>query len=59
MRKDVDPDEVATFVIAAYEGYISLAKNAQHPAPLQAGQKTLARYLASLRAKRDGRRIAA
>jgi TetR/AcrR family transcriptional repressor of nem operon len=58
VRKDVDPDEVATFVIAAYEGYISLAKNAQDAAPLQAGQKTLARYLESLRAKRDGRRIA-
>ena len=27
VKKDVDPDETATFLIAAYEGYISLSKN--------------------------------
>ena len=31
VRKEVNPDEAATFLIAAYEGYISLAKNSQDP----------------------------
>jgi TetR/AcrR family transcriptional repressor of nem operon len=56
--KDVDPDETATFLIAAYEGYISLAKNSQDPGVLQAGEKTLVHYLESLRMHRGGRRIA-
>jgi hypothetical protein len=29
VRSDVDPNETSTFLIAAYEGYISLAKNSQ------------------------------
>jgi TetR/AcrR family transcriptional regulator, transcriptional repressor for nem operon len=49
VRKDVDPDETATFLIAAYEGYISLAKCFQSASSLNAGGKTLARYLESLR----------
>jgi len=58
VRKDVDPDETATFLIAAYEGYMSLAKNSRDAGVLQAGQKTLVRYLESLRPQRGGRRIA-
>src|SRR6202022_1790741 len=29
VRRDADPDETATFLIAVYEGYVSLAKNSQ------------------------------
>jgi AcrR family transcriptional regulator len=49
VRKDIDPDETATFLIAAYEGYISLSKNSQDGRALRAGNKGLARYLETLR----------
>jgi TetR/AcrR family transcriptional repressor of nem operon len=49
VRKDVDPDEVATLLIAAYEGYLSLTKSFQGASGLRAGLKTLAGYLESLR----------
>lgn len=55
VRKDVDPDETATFLIAAYEGYISLAKCFQSASSLKAGGKTLARYLESLRPQSEDR----
>jgi AcrR family transcriptional regulator len=50
VRGDVDPGETATFFVALYEGYISLAKNAQDARVLQSGKKMMARYLESLRA---------
>jgi TetR/AcrR family transcriptional regulator, transcriptional repressor for nem operon len=49
VRKDVDVDETATFLMATYEGYISLAKNAQDARVLESGMKAMARYLESLR----------
>jgi TetR/AcrR family transcriptional regulator, transcriptional repressor for nem operon len=56
VRADVDPDETATFVIAAYEGYISLAKCFQDADRLRAGEQTLIRYLESLRPSDGGRK---
>lgn len=56
VRKDVDPAETATFLVALYEGYISLAKNAQDARVLQSGKKRMVRYLESLRAPRDARK---
>lgn len=56
VRADVDPDETATFVIAAYEGYISLAKCFQDADRLRAGAQTLIRYLESLRPSDGGRK---
>jgi TetR/AcrR family transcriptional regulator, transcriptional repressor for nem operon len=50
VRNDVDPNETATFLIAAYEGYVSLAKNSQAAKVLQAGQQRLIHHLESLRA---------
>jgi TetR/AcrR family transcriptional regulator, transcriptional repressor for nem operon len=50
VRSDVDPDETATFLIAAYEGYISLAKNSQDARVLESGQKSVIHHLESLRA---------
>lgn len=50
VRKDVDPEDEATFVIAMYEGYISLAKNSQDPKLLKAGKKRMMNHLESLRA---------
>jgi TetR/AcrR family transcriptional repressor of nem operon len=55
VRRDTDPREAATFFIAAYEGYISLAKNAQDVRVLRSGKRSLTRYLESLRA-RGGRK---
>ena len=46
----VDADDEAMFLIAAYEGYISLAKNAQDVGVLEAGQRRMIRHLQSLRA---------
>ncbi len=52
VRSDLDPAETATFFIALYEGYISLAKNAQEPAVLRSGLRTTVRHLETLRAPR-------
>ena len=51
VRKDLDPDETAMFLMATYEGYISLAKNSQDAETLQSGMRTMAKYLETLRAK--------
>jgi TetR/AcrR family transcriptional repressor of nem operon len=53
VRSNVDPDEAAAFLLAMYEGYISLAKSSQNVAGLQAGEKTMIGYLESLRAPRS------
>ncbi len=50
LRKDLDPDDEATFVIAMYEGYISLAKNSQDPKLLKSGKRRMIDYLESMRA---------
>jgi AcrR family transcriptional regulator len=48
--KDIDPGEAATFLVAVYEGYISLAKNAQEQNVLRSGIRRITGYLESLRA---------
>ena len=53
VRNDVDPYEAATFLIAAYEGYFSLAKNSQDARVLRSGLRNLISYLEGLRARRD------
>ena len=50
VRRDMDPDETATFLIAANEGCWSLAKNSQDVRVLQSGMRSMIRYLESLRA---------
>jgi TetR/AcrR family transcriptional regulator, transcriptional repressor for nem operon len=57
VRTDVDPDKAATFLIAAYEGYFSLAKNSQDARVLRSGLKNLIAYLEGLRVRRT--RVAA
>jgi TetR/AcrR family transcriptional repressor of nem operon len=49
VRSDVNANETATFLIAAYEGYISLTKNSQDARMLQSGQRSVIRHLESLR----------
>jgi TetR/AcrR family transcriptional regulator, transcriptional repressor for nem operon len=50
VRSGIDPGETATFLIAMYEGYISLAKNAQDGRVLQKGKKKMTEWLETLRA---------
>jgi len=60
VRSDVDAGETAMFLIAAYEGFLSLAKNSQDIRVLKAGQKNVIRHLESLRGRRGltkGRRV--
>jgi TetR/AcrR family transcriptional repressor of nem operon len=52
VRNGVNPHEAATFLIAMYEGYLSLAKNSQDPRILRSGQRNLTGHLESLRTLR-------
>ena len=49
VKKSIDAEDEATFVIAMYEGYISLAKNSQEPKLLKSGKKRMIAHLESLR----------
>ncbi|HTN40251.1 MAG TPA: TetR/AcrR family transcriptional regulator [Asticcacaulis sp.] len=49
VRRDIDPRETATFFVASYEGYISLAKTGQDARVLLSGIKQLRLYLEGLR----------
>ena len=50
VRRDVNPAEVASFLIATVEGYATLAKNAQDAKVWKAGIRNIVRWLRSLRA---------
>jgi TetR/AcrR family transcriptional repressor of nem operon len=49
VRSDCDPRERAVFLVAVYEGYLSLAKNSQDVRVLRAGKRILILQLESLR----------
>ncbi len=55
VRRDIDADEAAGFLVALYEGYISLAKAAQSPKVLQEGIRNISEWLHSLRGKKRTR----
>ena len=61
VRRDLVPEETAGFLIAMYEGYVLLAKNAQDPKVLNVGIRNIVGWLKSLRAPRQtqkgGRRM--
>jgi len=57
VRSDINPEEMASFLIATYEGYISLAKSHQSATVLQDGQQTMISFLESLRAPRSRMRV--
>jgi TetR/AcrR family transcriptional regulator, transcriptional repressor for nem operon len=58
VRSDINANETATFLLAAWEGYAVLAKNAQDARMLRSGQKILIRHLESLRRARRRARAA-
>jgi hypothetical protein len=52
VRRDIDPQETATFIMALYEGYVSLSKSSHDPKLMESGHNSLIRYLESLRETR-------
>ncbi len=55
VRSDLNADETATFLLAAWEGYAALGKNSQDARMLQSGQRSVRRHLESLRPARRAR----
>jgi TetR/AcrR family transcriptional regulator, transcriptional repressor for nem operon len=55
VRRDLNPDETASFLIAMVEGYVSLAKNAQDAKVWEVGIRNIVGWLRSLRAPRQSR----
>ena len=49
VRRDLNPDEAASFLIATVEGYATLAKNAQDAKVWKAGVRNIVGWLKSLR----------
>jgi len=56
VRSDINANETAAFLIAAWEGYAVLGKNSQDPRMLRSGQRSVIRHLESLRPARGRRR---
>jgi TetR/AcrR family transcriptional repressor of nem operon len=56
VRRDLNPDAAASFLIAMVEGYVSLAKNAQDAKVWEVGIRNIVGWLKSLRAPRQSRR---
>jgi TetR/AcrR family transcriptional regulator, transcriptional repressor for nem operon len=56
VRSDVNPSEAASFLIAAVEGYGTLAKSAQDAKVWKAGTRNIVGWLQSLRAPRENAR---
>jgi AcrR family transcriptional regulator len=56
VRRSLNPDEAASFLIAMVEGYGSLAKNAQDMKVWEVGITNIVEWLRSLRAPRQSRR---
>ncbi|HKV95391.1 MAG TPA: TetR/AcrR family transcriptional regulator [Candidatus Angelobacter sp.] len=56
VRRDVNPDEAASFLVAMVEGYVSLAKNAQDAKVWEVGKRNIVGWLRSLRAPRQSRK---
>ena len=50
VRRDLNPDETASFLVAIVEGYATLAKNAQDAKVWKAGIRNIVEWLRSLRA---------
>jgi AcrR family transcriptional regulator len=57
VRRDLNPDETASFLIATVEGYATLAKNAQDAKVWKAGIRNIVGWLKSLRAQGTARAV--
>jgi hypothetical protein len=56
VRRDLNPDETASFLVAMVEGHASLAKVAQDAKVWEVGVRNIAGWLESLRASGKRRR---
>ncbi|MGC1296002.1 MAG: TetR/AcrR family transcriptional regulator [Alloacidobacterium sp.] len=56
VRRDLNPDEAASFLVAMVEGYGTLAKNAQDAKVWKAGIRNIVGWLRSLRAPGNRKR---
>jgi hypothetical protein len=56
VRSDINANETATFLIAAWEGYVVLGKNSQDPRTMQSGQRRVSGHIDSLRTGRGRRK---
>ena len=56
VRRGLNPDEAASFLVAMVEGYVLLAKNAQDAKVWEVGKRNIVGWLRSLRAPRQSRR---
>ena len=56
VRRDLNPDEAASFLVAMVEGHASLAKNAQDTKVWEVGIRNIVGWLKSLRAPGESRR---
>ncbi|MGC2742144.1 MAG: TetR family transcriptional regulator C-terminal domain-containing protein [Candidatus Angelobacter sp.] len=56
VRRNLNPDLTASFLVAMVEGYATLAKNAQDAKVWKAGMRNIVEWLRSLRAPRQSRR---
>ena len=59
VRRDLNPDETASFLIAMYEGYVLLAKNAQDVNVWKVGIRNIVGWLRSLRPPGQSRGVRA
>ena len=58
VRSDINANETAMFLIAAWEGYVVLGKSSQDPRTMQSGQRRVSGHLESLRPARGRGRAA-
>ena len=58
VRSDINANEAATFLMAAWEGYVVLGKNSQDPRLVESGQRSVSRHIKSLRPARGRTRMA-
>ncbi len=58
VRGDIDANEMATFLMAAWEGYVVLGKNSQDPRMMESGQRRVSGQIESLRPARRRARAA-
>jgi len=56
VRRDLNPDQTASFLVAMVEGYATLAKNAQDAKVWKAGIRNIVGWLSSLRAPGNRKR---
>ena len=56
VRRDLNPDETASFLVAMVEGHASLAKVAQDAKVWEVGMRNIVGWLKTLRAPRQSRR---